>query len=85
MLEEKAEACIEYLYQTVFNGKCPDGTREHVLGVLFDRMKYVMVGSKTDKEAIEKAQRVLRVWCDECTDDGISMLPDEARRDNTLR
>jgi len=48
-------------------------------------MKYVMVGSKTDKEAIEKAQRVLRVWCDECTDDGISMLPDEARRDNTLR
>lgn len=80
MHDDDVRARIEYFFENVFGRK-----RQHAHNVLFDRMEYIMIRCKTDKEALEKAIRVFRAWCDECTYDGISMLPNEARTDSRLR
>lgn len=80
MHDDDVEACIAYFFQNVFGEK-----DDHALVVLFDRMRYVMLRAKTDKEALEKATRVFRAWCDECTYDGVSMLPNGVHTSNKLR
>lgn len=78
MLDDDIEAILTQVYKTVFGDTKFEFDEEHMIGVLLDQMAYVMRRCKTEEQAKKRALQVAQNWCNDCTYDRISLLPDDA-------